>query len=383
MVGSYLAGRLAGLGLKVTVIDLKAEIGGPVCCTGLISQECVSSFGISNDVILKRFNSARVFSPAGKLIELRRRETQACVVDRGALDLEMVRKAQSNGAEYSVASSVKDVEIKNDGAVLTASCESTVRNIKAEVIVDASGFGSGIGEKLGVGKTVDFVAGAQAVVETDGSDEIEIYLGRKVAPGFFGWLVPTSPRRALVGLLSRRNTRGYLRDLLSSLAAAGKIKSAQADIAIRGIPLQPLPRTYGKRFIVVGSAAGQVKPLTGGGIYYGLLCADIAAGILHSAFEEQDFSAGYLSIYEREWRRKLGREIKRSYWARRVFERLGDRQMGKILEIIRNAGIVDLLLQRPDVTFDWHGDVAMKIMKEKAIAGILTLVRSPFSMGKN
>ena len=84
--------------------------------------------------------------------------------------------------------------------------------------------------------------------------------------------------------------------------------------------------------MVVGDAAGQVKPTSGGGIYYGLLCADIAADTLHRALQEGDFSAGMLSRYERKWKKRLGRELKIGYWARRMFERLSDGQIDRIFD---------------------------------------------------
>ncbi len=59
-----------------------------------------------------------------------------------------------------------------------------------------------------------FVMGAQVEVETAGLGGVEFYLGQEIAPGFFAWLVPTSPQRALVGLLSRRSSGLYLRKLM-------------------------------------------------------------------------------------------------------------------------------------------------------------------------
>ena len=45
----------------------------------------------------------------------------------------------------------------------------------------------------------------------------------------------------------------------------------------RPIPLVPLCRTFGERVLVIGDAAGLTKPTTGGGIYYSLLSAELAA----------------------------------------------------------------------------------------------------------
>lgn len=64
-VGSYVAYKLAGMGYGVAVVERKEILGKPVCCTGVISQECVSSFAIDDSVILVRADSARLFSPQG------------------------------------------------------------------------------------------------------------------------------------------------------------------------------------------------------------------------------------------------------------------------------------------------------------------------------
>ena len=42
------------------------------------------------------------------------------------------------------------------------------------------------------------------------------------------------------------------------------------------------------------------------------------------------------------------------------------------------TGLADSLLKKPEVSFDWLGNVAIKLVKEKALAGILELAKSPF-----
>ena len=276
-VGSYTAYKLAGMGYDVAVLEQKEGIGENVCCAGIISQECVTSFAIDDSVILRQINSARIFSPSGRLLRLWRQGTQACIVDRASFDLAMASRAQSRGAQYVLNGLVRDIEIGEDGVRVEVARQGKALNYEARAVVIATGFGSRLVEALGLGRVGDFAIGAQAEIETTGVDEVEIYFGREIAPGFFAWLVPTSSPKALVGLLSRRNPGPYLRKLLSSLLAQGEIVFSEVELSYRGIPLKPLPRTYGDRLIVAGDAAGQVKPTTGGGIYYGLLCADIAA----------------------------------------------------------------------------------------------------------
>ncbi len=110
-VGSYVAYKLAGMGYGVTVIEQKKGLGEPVCCTGIISQECVSSFAIDDSVILRQVNGARLFLPSGRsLIWLLRGKTQACIVDRAAFNMAMVSRAQGRGVEYVLDSPVRGIE---------------------------------------------------------------------------------------------------------------------------------------------------------------------------------------------------------------------------------------------------------------------------------
>ncbi|MBA7469862.1 hypothetical protein ES707_05136 [subsurface metagenome] len=377
-VGSYAAAKLAERGYGVVVLEAKERSGEKACCTGLIGRECVSSFGIDDRVILRWANSARLFSPSGRLVRLWRQEPQACIVDRAAFDMAIVNRARSKGAEYMLNCPVRGVEVEDDRVRLTAVHQGEKLSLEARAAVIATGFNSKLIADLGLGEVGDFVAGAQAEVETTGVDEVEVYFGQEIAPGFFAWLVPTVANKARVGLLSRRNPGHYLRKLMSSLLAQGKIVSAEVKLNHGGIPLKPLPRTYGDRLVVVGDAAGQVKPTTGGGIYYGLLCADIAADNLHRALGSDALTAKSLAGYERQWQKKLGGELKKGYWARKFYERLNDRQIDRMFDIIKSSGIDEALLREKDLSFDWHAEVALKLLAHQAISRVIGRIKVPF-----
>ena len=380
-VGSYVAYKLAGMGHDVVVLEQKEKLGGRVCCAGIISQECVNSFDIDDSVVLRRVSSAKLFSPSGRMLRLWRQETQVCIVDRAAFDMAIANWAQGKGAQYVLNSLVRDIEVGSDGVRVEAAQQGEGLNFEARAVVIATGFGSRLVGGLGLGKIGDFIMGAQAEVETIGVDEVEVYFGQEVAPDFFAWLVPTSPLKALVGLLSRRSPGLYLRKLISSLLAQGKIVSDEAELSHRGISLKPLARTYGRRLVVVGDAAGQVKPTTGGGIYYGLLCADIAANNLHRALDDDDLSARNLASYEREWKKKLGRELKIGYWARKFYEHLSDRQVDKVFDIIKSNGIDEVLLKADDLSFDWHGEVILRLLGHRVLSKTIKAMKIPFRIG--
>lgn len=376
-VGSHVAYRLAAQGHRVLVLERKARAGERVCCTGIVGQECVATFAIDDKTVLRRVNSASLFSPSGNRLHLRRPEPQACILDRAAFDISLAERAQQAGADFNFDSRVSDVITEKEGATVIALRHGKESKITARAVVIATGFTPGLIGRLGLGAFRDFTVGVQAEVATRGIDEVEVYFG-DVAPGFFGWIVPITPPMARIGLMSRQNAGPLLRKWLARLAVQGSITSAEASLSYGGIPLRPLTRTYGERLIVVGDAAGQVKPTSGGGIFYGLLSAEIAATVLHPALADDDLSAGRLARYERGWRKKLGRELRLGYWARRLFERLSRRQIDRLFEIVRAGGIDEALLQAEDLSFDWHGRTILRLLKYPMVARTLDVIKLPF-----
>jgi digeranylgeranylglycerophospholipid reductase len=379
--GSFMAGRLAEKGHRVLVLEKKPRPGTKTACTGIIGQECVSAFGIDERSIIRKVNSASLFSPSGNRLYLRREETQAVILDRTAFDTIMVERARRAGAEYRFDYPVRDITIASDRADVAVDYGGERPVITARAAVIASGFSPGLLGRLGLGKFKDFTIGAQAEVEAPDCDEVEVYFG-DVAPGFFAWLVPTTPPQARAGLLSRENSGQYLKKWLAELKKQGRITSDKAEISYGVIPLRPMPHTSGERIIVVGDAAGQVKPTTGGGIYYGLLSVEIASEVLHRALEDNDLSARRLVTYERGWRKKLGREIRTGYWFRKLFERLSYRQIDRIFEIVKAGGIDEALLQAEDIAFDWHGRTIIRLLKYQMVAKTFGQIRLPFKAEK-
>jgi geranylgeranyl reductase family protein len=376
-IGSHVACKLAEAGYKVIVLEKKEKLGEPVCCTGIISQNCFDTFNIDSDLVIKKANSAKVFSPTGRIIHLYRKENQACVIDRGGFNIYMAGRAKTAGAEYVFNRTVVDIEQGTDRIIAKTSENSKTWEYQARVVIIAAGFGSSFVKNLGLGEYRDRVIGAQVEVENTSINEIEVYLGNDIAPGFFAWLVPTSPQKALVGLLSRYNAEEYLIKLLSKLEVQGKIINKGNKIKCRGITLKPPSRTYEKRLILVGDAAGQVKPTTGGGIYFGLLGAEIAISSLIPALEKNNFSVKRLSGYQKEWKKKIGNELKNCYWARGIYERLNDEQIDKIFDITIENGIHKALLEAEDLSFDWYSKAILRFIRQKAIANPLRAMRIP------
>ena len=366
-VGSYTAYKLAEYGHSVAVFERNSTIGEDVCCTGIIGKECFSRFPVAHNAVLNEVKSVKLLSPSGNLLHLKMETEQAYVISRVDFDIALSQRAQDEGVEYFTSSKVEDIEISNDDVVAKVEHSGQYRNVRGRVAIDCTGFTGSLTRKLGMGGIGDFVLGAQAEVDASDLDEIEVYFGQSIAPGFFAWLVPTYPGKALAGLLTRKKTGQYLKSFLSYLTRQGKIRLTDSQLNYGGIPILPPSKTYTKRLLAVGDAAGQVKPTTGGGVYYGLICANIAADTANQALNIGDLSKKNLSGYETGWRGVLGKELQIGYLARRMYENLSDQQIERIFDLVKEYNLHNELLNSPDFSFDWHSGPLLKTLRHKII----------------
>jgi digeranylgeranylglycerophospholipid reductase len=372
-VGSYLSTKLTHLGYSVLVIDKKASAGEDICCTGIISKQCHDLLNIDGNIPIRQVNSAKFFFPSGRYLRLQRNEEVACVVDRIALDQILITKAQSEGTEYLFSTLVTDIIVENDYVRVVTNNNSEHNEFNAKLAIIATGYGSDLVRNLFLGKINDFIIGAQAEVSINNTEEIEIYLDHKLAPGGFAWLVPTYNGKGLAGLVTKQKQEWHLNRLLTYLGNKNKIEPTDTKGNYGVIPLQPLPKTYSNRLLVVGESAGQIKPTTGGGIYYGIICADIAAKVIHRSLSSDVFSEKMLSSYQTQWRQKLNKELIIGRWARRLWAKLTNRQIEYLYQIALQSKLPEIIHDIKDFPFDWHSTILLYIAR----------TFSPFSRWKN
>ena len=372
--GNNAALSLASQGYGVTVIDSRENIGDKLC-TGLVGEECFRRYPIDPSLVYREISAARVIAPSSEVIRFETQRPVARVVDRVAYVSSFADKARVAGAQFLLGQRVVRVEQQKD-RVSVVTNEGT---LEARSLVLAAGFGTQLSRQLGLGEASDYVVGIQALVETNGLDEVEVYLGRDVAQGFFAWLVPTQPGYALAGLLVRKNAPEQFAKFISARTEETKIKEQVSKAICWGIPLRPLRKTYADRVLVVGDAAGQVKPTTGGGIFYSLLASEIASGSLDQALRDDNLSAGSLRAYQKEWKNLLSHELEVGYSARRAFEFLGDSHISSMVHQASRNGFVAELANSPDVSFDWHSSMIGKIMGHPTLGCVLKLVNPVLS----
>ena len=371
--GNNTAFNLASQGYDVAVVDSRQRIGDKLC-TGIVGRECIARFPIDPALVFRDARQARVVAPGGEAVSLGRQDVQAHIVDRVAYVESFAQKARDAGATYLLGHRATELVPERHGWTVQVANGSGPHTLKAKALVLASGFGSDLTGQLGLGRVGDFVTGVQAEVMAPGVEDIHVYFGQGVAPGFFAWMAPTFGGRALVGLLCRRRSVTHLQKLVLRLQTEGTVTGVTKPPAKWGVPLRPLSRTFGDRLLVVGDTAGQLKPTTGGGIYFALLASEIAASTLHEAFTEGDLSSRRLSGYEGRWKALLSHEMEVGYSARRMFELLKDCQINFLMHAFTSNGIFKELVDIQSLSFDWHSGVISRLMNHPMLSRALTFI---------
>lgn len=368
--GCHTAALLAEKGFKVELFEEHPVIGKPVDCAGVIGMEAFDALSIPNSIQLGEIKAIKFISPSGQEIRVAPSRPLARIVDRGALDRVISRRAEAAGANIHVGTRIADLTVRDDRVVAQLSesngdsSRCTRRIVEARMAILATGPRYQFHGGLGMGRPSDFLKTAQVEAVVRGIRETEIFIGSRVAPGSFAWVIPFQKERqslARIGVSGKVAALPYLRRLLSFLHDRGHLESTDYPIRSWVIPIGPIPRSYSGRAVAVGDAAGQTKPTTGGGIYYGICSAHCAAHTTEKAFAKSDFSAKFLARYENQWWQTLGQDIRAGTVFRRISERLTDADMERIFRIARSDGVLSAVSKK--LRFDWHRDLISFALK--------------------
>jgi len=362
--GCRAAVELARAGHQVAVLEKNLTVGQPVCCTGIISRECMHHFSIPSELVLHNFCSASVYTPRDTVLHVERKEIQAAAIDRGAFNAYMARQAQDSGVDYLLGQRVSEIHINPDSVYICSIRNGTAEYFNARAVILACGFASRVPYELGFGKSRSWTVGAQVEVESRDLKEVEVYLGRALSPNYFAWFVPLEGNRALAGLMADKQAHEHLSSFISLLQRRGRIEALIGRPSYRGITLRGPERISAARVLLVGDAAGHVKPLTGGGLYFGLLCADIAASMLHQAIGKDVFSARNMRSYDKMCRELLGKELCLGWQGHRLYGRLSDERVEQMACWAQRNNLPAKLSDSAHIGFDWHGRAILHLMKE-------------------
>jgi len=292
IVGAGPAGCIAAMstieaGHDAIVSEEHNEAGWPATCSGLFSHEGLQTLGRFIDyrkTVINSVHGADIhFSDS--VFRVRAKEAVAYVCDRGEFDARLAENAEAEGAHMIYGERVRG-------------------EFRSNLIIGADGPHSHVAAHFGFPAIRRYVCAMKALVAYDsaasgGPSVIRMYLSSERFPGFFGWMIPHSKDIAEFGAgvaLPGNVRRAW--DHLMRMHGVASPREVSSDI----IPMEARGRVTvesgGKRVLLTGDAAGQVKATTGGGVIFGGNCARLAGK--HAANPAR---------YELGWRTRHGPDL--------------------------------------------------------------------------
>lgn len=384
--GLYTATLLARAGYSVCLLEEHATAGVPVHCTGVLAAEAFDEFDVPREAILNPLATARFFSPSGLSISHTTPTTEALVIDRAIFDQGLHARAIAAGVAVHMGVRVTGIEVTDRGVTATTSAGA----FAARACVLACGANYSLHKTLGLGMPAAYLRSAQLEMKADRLGDVEVHFGNDVAPKGFAWVVPVrrgNETFARVGLMCDRDASGYfrrhalrardawrlherpgtesseLRTSDSALSSNFSIQTSAQAVAPRQklLPLAPLDKTFAPRVLAVGDAAGLVKATTGGGIYYSLVSATLAADVLVPALQRNALDERTLSRYQTLWQKRLGAELKAQYSLRELAERMDDDEIDALFDLAQTNGVMPIV--RRTARFNQHRDLIVSLLK--------------------
>jgi digeranylgeranylglycerophospholipid reductase len=376
--GSFAALNLAKLGAGVAVFEEHTEIGVPSHCAGHLSIRSLRSLGLyplGGRIVENTFSQANFYSPLGAELSVRLARPVTCAVDRTLFDRYLAETAEATGARYCLGSRVHSLLVEA-GFVKGVSVEQkgNREEVLAKVVVDAEGISSRLLKQAGLsafnrGGLVYAVESEVENVKDVASDTVEVFFGKNYAPGFYGWLIPRLDGTAKVGLATKTgNPKEFLQRLMRKHPVASKQlgKARIKRMSFHSISLGgPIARAYTNGFLAVGDVASQVKPTTGGGVVFGLTCAEIAAQVASEAVRRGDFSADYLQLYQKRCKETVGFDVNVMLRMRKFLNALSDTQLDAALRFCARIGVDKTLRNVEEI--DFQGQTLLTVLKKPAM----------------
>ncbi len=368
-VGATAARLSAEAGLSTLLIEEHAAAGHPVQCAGLLSSSAFAECEVTDRSVLNTIQGARIVSGKGSELLFDAGKTKAYVVDRAALDREMVQAAAAAGADIRMkcyADWIKPGLITTRGA-------GGRDEIPHRICIAADGPRSGIARSAGLPRPKYLLGGIQADIILR-RDPRFVELHPDASSDFFGWVIPISETRARVGLCG-------LKDIPARFSAFIRNYSETSVHCVTGaIPLGPPEKTYSDRLMVCGDAAGLPKPTSGGGVYTGIRSARHAVATAVRAFEVENTSAEALYTYQRLWKADLGRELALGLKLFEMRGRLNSEDIDTTIRALSDPEILKIIVEDGDM--DRPGKLIRRLLFKPELLplfgrlGLMQLLRS-------
>jgi flavin-dependent dehydrogenase len=325
--GAALATFLARLGHRCTIFErdrfpryhvgesLIPQTHGIFDRLGFLPQLLASGFPVKHSV--------RFVTPSGKestpfyfseTIPGERARTWQ--VERSLFDRMLLDHARANGVEVHEQSGVQEVLFDGDRAVglRIVSREGVSREVRAKVVVDASGRACVIGQQLGLKSPLPELRKASAWgyfkggLRLPGIDAGETTMFLIPGGGWF-WYIPLPDDVVSVGIVADPEyllgggddlEAAFTREVERCAPLRERLSSATRVGVVRGSKhLAYLNRkTCGNGWVMIGDARVFLDPIYSSGLFLALGSAELAAECIDDALKHSDPSAARLGRFE-------------------------------------------------------------------------------------
>ena len=399
VIGGGPAGLLSAISASrnnadVTLLESKETIGLHEHCAGLLSIDGLKSLGLfdlPSDVIQNtEIKGSRIYSPSGKLLIVQKTTPTAWVVNRARFDAHLASLARDQGINIRTSSKVTQVTRQKDCLRFKLGKRSSSEILSSKLAILAEGRFPTLNEQLELPKPLrkDIVFASQFImsgVKDINAELVEIYQYNSLVPGFFAWIIPLNDSTAKIGLGTTTPPAGKLLDTFMKKHPIAKKKLSSAKIEKRmsgAIPIgSNIKRTFTDNVLVVGDAAGQTKPTTGGGVIFGGVAANIAGDVVGKALKTNDFSSRFLSQYEQRWKKEFGLNLKIMKLVRNYLNSLNDDHIEKLFTKLDKPKIKEKISKFGDV--DNQAKIVFRLLSNHSLWPFIIGTGARFLFKKN
>ncbi|MCF8266608.1 MAG: NAD(P)/FAD-dependent oxidoreductase [Ignavibacteriales bacterium] len=313
--GTVAARFAAERGMSVLILEKDRDIGYPVRCGEAISHAGVAEFIDPDPAFISSTISKFAFiAPDGTEVVIPLEE-KGYILERRIFDYELAKKAADKGAEILTRAYVNGLII-DSGRVCGVKYEfrGEQKEILCKVVIAADGVESRVGRWAGIKTYTDFrdmeccVQMTVANITDRDRDTCYFYFGEKFAPQGYFWIFPKSNGAANIGLGvsgkvgKKRPAISFLNDFMEKKYPESAVLTSIAG----GVPsVTTLEKISAPGIIIVGDAARQVNPLSGGGIASGMIGGSIGGRIAAESILAGDEK--HLLTYDKAWNERLGK----------------------------------------------------------------------------
>lgn len=340
-------------GAKVILFEKDPSFGHNVRTSGVSWIKEMEKYGITNEFYnpIKNFS---FISPANE-IKISGKENSACVLDVKKTYQLLACKAAAEGAELFVKSQVTDVSqnLANKTMALKISNPAGQKSVEATLVIDASGFSSFVGRKLGfVQSWQRYGAGAEYECYCDSVDKttLTLMVGKKYSEAGYAWVFPLSDNRVRIGVgIGKPNSHvdpiKKLNELILNrvkpLESMGKIQPLEFHFGL--IPNQGLrTKSTFDGLILVGDTVGQANPIVLEGIRYAIEFGRLAGTVGVESLSHNS-NANSLRPYEIANKKSLEKKINSALRVQARWLGLSDSEWDREIDIIKGLTIDEFL----------------------------------------